>query len=374
MSFLSLITIKGGRDYSLTGSETAQAEQNGLANAEWYKTPIDRKTLKALMKRSDGPALRNIGLWLALLAVTAAGAIVFWGTWWTVPFLLVYGVLYGTGSDSRWHECGHGTAFRSRWMNSLIYELASFMMVRNSVVWRWSHTRHHTDTIIVGKDPEISSMRPPQMIVMALNVFGIVALPQSLFALARQASVGLSADERQYVPEPEQARAIWTARAHILIYAGTLAWAVMSASLLPLLLIGLPRAYGIWLLLLMGLPQHAGLDEDVLDHRLNSRTVIMNPVLRFIYMNMNYHIEHHMFPMVPFYALPTLHEAVKHDLPPPSPSLFAAWKDIIPAFFRQLKDPHYFIKQTLPPGAGAPLLSPPTVPPSDHGDPAHAGH
>ena len=49
----------------------------------------------------------------------------------------------------------------------------------------------------------------------------------------------------------------------------------------------------IWLLVLMGLP-HAGLDEDVLDHRLNSRTVIMNPVLRFVYMNMNYHIEHHV--------------------------------------------------------------------------------
>ena len=48
------------------------------------------------------------------------------------------------------------------------------------------------------------------------------------------------------------------------------------------MLIGLPRFYGIWLLLVMGLSQHLGLAEDVLDHRLNSRTVLMNPVLRFI--------------------------------------------------------------------------------------------
>jgi len=358
MGLLSVITIGGGRDYSLTGVENDRATTAGLASAEWYKTPIDRKLLKQLMKRSDGPALRNVGLWLALLVLTGAGAIALWGTWWALPVLLVYGVLYGTGSDSRWHECGHGTAFRSRWMNAVVYEISSFMIMRNSVVWRWSHARHHTDTIIVGRDPEITGMRPPQMIIMALNVFGIVALPQSLFALVRNALGHLSADERQYVPEPEQARAVWTARVHVAIYLAAVVWAIVTWSWLPLLLIGLPRAYGIWLLVLMGLPQHAGLDEDVLDHRLNSRTVIMNPVLRFVYMNMNYHIEHHMFPMVPFYALPRLHEAIKHDLPAPSPSLFAAWRDIIPTFFRQLADPSYFIVQELPPGAGQPILTP----------------
>ncbi len=46
--------------------------------------------------------------------------------------------------------------------------------------------------------------------------------------------------------------------------------------------------------------QHAGLAEDVLDHRLNCRTVYMNSISRFIYWNMNYHVEHHMFPLVPF--------------------------------------------------------------------------
>ena len=44
---------------------------------------------------------------------------------------------------------------------------------------------------------------------------------------------------------------------------------------------------------------HGGLAEDVVDHRLNSRTFYFNPIGRFIYLNMNYHIEHHMFPMVP---------------------------------------------------------------------------
>ena len=69
------------------------------------------------------------------------------------------------------------------------------------------------------------------------------------------------------------------------------------------------------MILYFGLTQHAGLAEDVLDHRLNSRTVYMNPIFRFLYWNMNYHVEHHMFPMVPYHALPRLHEAMQARLP-----------------------------------------------------------
>ena len=37
----------------------------------------------------------------------------------------------------------------------------------------------------------------------------------------------------------------------------------------------------------------------------------MNPISRFVYWNMNYHVEHHMFPMVPYHALPALHAEIK---------------------------------------------------------------
>ena len=85
------------------------------------------------------------------------------------------------------------------------------------------------------------------------------------------------------------------------------------------MLIGLPRLYGAWHMVLTGLLQHVGLADNVIDHRLNTRTVYMNPISRFIYWNMNYHVEHHMFPMVPYHALPRLHELIKHDLPDAEP-------------------------------------------------------
>src|SRR5215467_9342513 len=105
------------RDYALTGPDAKRAIETGLAAAEWYHTDVPRSTMKALMQRSDGPAVRDTIIWLGLMVLSAAGGIWLWGTWWCVPCWAVYGVLYGSATDSRWHECGHGTAFRTRWLN-----------------------------------------------------------------------------------------------------------------------------------------------------------------------------------------------------------------------------------------------------------------
>ena len=125
------------------------------------------------MRRRNGPAIRDTVIWLSLLALTGFGGYWFWGSWTCVPFFLCYGVLYGSASDSRWHESGHGTAFRTSWLNDALYQLASFMNMKEPTLWRWSHARHHTDTIIVGRDREILAMRPPDAIRLVLNVFGI---------------------------------------------------------------------------------------------------------------------------------------------------------------------------------------------------------
>jgi fatty acid desaturase len=138
---------------------------------------------------------------------------------------------------------------------------------------------------------------------------------------------------------------------HMAIYVATIAVALATWSWLPLMLIGLPRIYGCWHMVMCGHLQHAGLAENVLDHRLNSRTVYMNPVSRYIYWNMNYHIEHHMFPMVPYHALPRLHEVIKADLPPPNPSILDGYREIIASLRQQKIDPEYYFRKTLPPTA-----------------------
>lgn len=336
------------RDYSLDGPENAKAVASGLANAEWYKCPIPRARMKELVRRSDGPATRDTILWIALLVTTGGLGAWFWGSWIAVPFFLVYGVLYGSGGDSRWHECGHRTAFKTPWKNDAVYELGSFFMMRNPVVWRWSHSRHHTDTIIVGRDPEIVAMRPPDLIKLALNFFGILDAPQAMAKVVRHASGRLTEAEKDFIPVGERDKVFRVARIWVLIYAAVLGACGWMGSILPLMLVGLPRMYGAWHHVLTGLTQHVGLAEDVLDHRLNCRTVYMNPFSRFVYWNMNHHVEHHMFPTVPYHALPKLHREMLPDCPRPYRSLWDAYLEIVPTMLRQLKDPSYFVVRKLP--------------------------
>ena len=170
-------------------------------------------------------------------------------------------------------------------------------------------------------------------------------------------------DEQDFIPEGERRKVFLEARIYLAIFGGVAIWCFAIDSILPAMFIGLPSFYGSWMdIILFGYTQHAGLAENVLDHRLNTRTVYMNPVFRFIYWNMNYHLEHHMFPMVPYHALPKLHEAMKADTPPPYPSLLAAWKEILPALIRQVKDPNYFVARSLPPGARPHVAEAPPTP------------
>jgi fatty acid desaturase len=336
------------RDYNLLGKSSEAALANGLAAAEWYHSDIDRKTMKGLMQRSDGPAVRDTAIWLGAMLVFAVGGIVLWGTWWAVPFFLAYGVLYGSASDSRWHECGHGTAFKTRWMNDVVYQIACFMIMRNPVTWRWSHARHHTDTVIVGRDPEIAVMRPPDLFRVVLNFFGILDVGYAVIDMVRNAAGVITKEEASFIPEMERHKVIRVARIWVAIYAAVVALSIWMGSILPLMLVGLPRLYGAWHMVMCGLLQHGGLADNVIDHRLNSRSVLMNPVSRFIYWNMNYHVEHHMFPMVPYHALPQLHALIKHDLPAPNRSIIAGYREMVPAFLRQLRNEDYFLKRELP--------------------------
>lgn len=348
------------RDYSLTGPENAAARAKGLASAQWYRCAIPRKQIKELMQRRDGPAIRDTLILYS--AIIAAGVLAYlsWGSWWAMPAFALYGVLYAAPGDSRWHECGHGTAFKTQWMNDVVYQIASFMVMREPTPWRWSHARHHTDTIIIGRDPEIAATRPPDLLSLALNALHI----KNAIAEARKVilhSFGrITEAEKDYIPASEFPRVFRTARIWVAIYLAVIVACIATGSILPLMFIGLPSFYGAWLHLFFGLTQHVGLAEDTLDHRLNSRTVYMNPIFQFLYWNMNYHVEHHMFPMVPYHALPALHEVMKADTPPPYPSCWAAYREIIPTLLRQRKDPTYFVRRDLPSGvqSGAAGLAP----------------
>jgi fatty acid desaturase len=323
-------------------------EFEGEVTAAWFSATIDRKRMKELMKRSDAAGFRHFGIWFALLSLSAGGILATWLSWATAPFLAVYGIAYSM-SDHHAHELSHGTPFKSRKINEALYHLNAFMTLHEAHYWRWSHTRHHTDTLLVGRDPEIAIPRPPKIWKIALDFF---FLPSGLTQLGNITKVSLTGkvkgDGEHFVPPSEVGRVVRNSRVYFAIFVATVVASAVVGSVLPAVLLVTPRFWGGPFAQLFNITQHAGLAENVQDHRLNSRTVLMNPVFRFMYMNMNYHVEHHMFPMVPFYALPKLHAEIRDQLAPANTSVMSAWRELAPAVLAQKSDTTFALLRLLP--------------------------
>ena len=104
-----------------------------------------------------------------------------------------------------------------------------------------------------------------------------------------------------------------------------------------------------WVFFLNTYSQHTGLQDDVPDFRLCTRTIRHNPVLQFLYFHMNFHAEHHMYASVPCYNLGRLRREIEHDMPA-ARNMFGAWREIIGILKRQKIEPGYQYAYVLPGG------------------------
>ena len=140
-------------------------------NKRWVRLKVDPSDLRPLMKREDARPFRDMFIWLTLMGGFACLTCLLWGNWYAVIPLYVYSVLYSTGSQSREHETGHGTAFKTKALNKFFFELTSFMVLRESFLRTKSHDTHHLHTIITARDPEIVTPVPPDYRALLINLF-----------------------------------------------------------------------------------------------------------------------------------------------------------------------------------------------------------
>ena len=324
---------------------------NNTAN-EWFKPHIDKSVLKKLSKRNDLPGWRHIIIYFFSLTILGILSSLFWGTGWFILFYISYCTLWG-GADAIWHECGHRTAFKSRKLNDFFYFIASFMNNFEPIRWRWSHSLHHSYTASIDPhdfEVESSIFWKPSLfnfLIIFIPGIGLLNLHKSLHKEIILHACGVQTRVmRECIPTNYKSKCILVSRIFVLIWLFVICASIYLNSFLLIFLFLVPKFFAtlnaIW-----GLTQHMGLRDNVKDHRHSTRSVRLNPILSFIYWKMEYHIEHHMFPMVPSYNLPKLHKFIKNQLPKPL-SLFEAYKEIIPAVIKKSKNPNYFIEVKLP--------------------------
>ena len=321
----------------------------------WYKCSIDKKVLKDLSRRSDWQGIKHILIWATILVFSGYMAFLTWGTWWCVFWFLVYGNIY-LFSDPIRHECGHRNAFKSRWLNECFYYLTSFMFNYEPIRWRWSHFHHHTYTLHTKEhyDHEIQVTKPTDLLWLFIYhlPLGNLFFYKSNVAFHLETikhALGIKTQVvKDCVPPKEYSKLGISARIFVLFWILIISSSIYFTTWLPVLYLLLPFIYGSTLIHSVHFVQHAGLANNVMDHRLTTRSLKLNPILNFLCWNMEYHLEHHMYPMVPAYNLKKLHNAVKDQMPKPKNGFLDAYKEILPAIFKQAYDPDYRLEVKLP--------------------------
>ena len=313
----------------------------------WYLCAIDKELLNSLSQRSDKLALIWFGSYFLLLAVIGASVVLTWGSWWTWPFTIAYGAIWGCAASGV-HETCHKTPFRTRWLNEIVLWAFGWMVQMEPVSVRWGHTGHHSFAHFDEGDTELSEPNPVSWRLLLMVGSGLGGTYFYWKSLVGQASGFITEEMRAVIPPNRVPKAISNARVMVGLYALMIIWALLAQSWLPIILTFAARIIGGPVTGMFHLTQHTCLQMNVKDHRYSTRSFTASPTTRFFYFNMNYHVEHHMFPMVPFYNLPQLGAALKDQLPKPCKGIWGVFSEIVTAVIRQQREPGYFIRKVVP--------------------------
>lgn len=287
---------------------------------------IDRKGLKTFVKRSNGPGLVHFFGHMGLLAVTGYLVFLSLESWWVVPAMLAHGAVMAFLFAPA-HECSHGTAFRTRWLNEAAYWTVCLIYLVPPTFFRYAHATHHTYTQIRGSDPD---MMPQRMTVWGY-IYYVSAIPFWIRGLRWFVLLPLGRvepDQRYYLPESEIPRVVREGRIIWALYGAVAVLALYAGSWAPVIYWLIPRLVGEPFMRWTRIAEHAECAEGG-DLRQNTRTTKAPAWFHFLFWNMSYHAEHHLCPMVPFHALDRLHERIGGQLHPVGEGYLPVHRDVL---------------------------------------------
>lgn len=266
---------------------------------------LTRQELKALMRRSDWPAVRRLVVWAAALMVTGSLVWLSMGTWLVWPAMFVHGILM-VHHFALQHECVHYTPFKTRWLNDVAGNICGFIIALPHQYFRYEHCDHHTHTQLKGHDPELIEL-PISVWKYLWYISSVPYWWAKIKEFTRHSAGRMSEGDKVFVPKEAYRTVFWEARIMLGLYLAILILCIATGWWAPLWYWWLPVLLGEPVMRWIRLTEHVG-RPNVRDMRENTRTNLISAPLAFLSWNMNYHAEHHYAASVPFHALPKLHE------------------------------------------------------------------
>lgn len=267
---------------------------------------------------------RRNALLLALQWVIVIAAVVIAIRVDRIPVYLLAGVVIGSRIQCLamiMHDACHGLLFSNRRLNNLIGDIfVSYPLLMSVDLYRANHMQHHRHTnTIRDYDYRVQRKDPDQHFPKSGRAMGVL-LVRSLFGLnyyrvARAgrvwAPIANFHNPRRFGFDYRLSLRLRYVAWAIVIY-GLILWSPWRWQILGLFMI--PQF--IWVNVfnrIRAMAEHNGVADE---RELNgTRTVIPTVLDRFLIapLNVSYHLEHHLFPSVPWYNLRRLHTHLMTD-------------------------------------------------------------
>ncbi len=222
-----------------------------------------------------------------------------------IPALIIYGFSFAI-MFAPLHESSHRTAFANNRLNDTVAWIAGLLSFYNSDFYRRYHKWHHRYAQVEGKDPELDDPKPTNFKEYLIELSGFNWWIGKFINHYKIATGQL--EDYAFIAEDARDEVIRSIRLQLAVYGMAIAIS---------LIFGQPWFFTLWLFpLAVGQPivrfillaEHTGCSND--DNPLtNTRTTLT--WLPLIAWNIPFHAEHHLYPSIPFHALPLAHQQLK---------------------------------------------------------------
>lgn len=267
----------------------------------------------------------------AMIYLTAAAGMIWTASHWDTPWIYLAGIpiyllaaasLHGISLFT--HEAVHGTLARNPLLNGILGSLCAIPVLQNFSAYRVLHMRHHDHLGDEGDPDHYANYTRWSWLVFCMNWARLlVGYPVYIIAIPILGFKQGSAKDRVGI----LAEILATGLLIGLIWISPIpaAW-IWHGWVIPMLFINT-------MVNIRGMSQHTLL-EDAEDEIRGTRSILTVPLVRFFMCNENYHLEHHLYPGVPWHHLPKVHEALSSDLTKRGAPYISSYGSFVREFIR----------------------------------------
>ena len=286
---------------------------------------LDKNQLRVFLRKSDVSGAIRVAQHFGAICVTGAGLLFVEHSLLFSIIFVIHGILLAF-LFCPLHEATHGSAFKSKKLNEVIATICGVVTANSRLFYKFFHFAHHRYTQNDELDPELGMPKPTSIVEYIIWISGWHYWRGKLGTMMRFAFSGNA--KAAYVPKSQEKSVVKECRCVLAFYILAISLSVLTSEYYIFILWIGPILIGQVFLRLYLLSEHHDCDNGS-DMLRNVRTVTSGRLINWLAWNMPYHTEHHLYPSVPFHALPKVHNQIKDSLVHTATSHFAFNRDYV---------------------------------------------